>query len=136
MDQSVISGLGNIYRAELLYRHRLSPFRLGRDVDPAVLDAMWVDICALMRDGVRSGRIVTVDPADVVALSELDTDRPSSDDPELDGGEDTPALRRRRRDTGVYVYRRAGRRCLRCGTLISAREVAGRRLFWCAGCQV
>jgi endonuclease-8 len=136
MDQSVIAGIGNIYRAELLYRHGISPFREGRDVDPDAVDAMWADLRLLMRDGVRRGRIVTVDGVDGAALAHLDGDRPSFDDPDLDGGEDTPTRRRRRRDTGVYVYRRDGRPCLRCSTPISAQEVQGRRLFWCSRCQV
>src|SRR5579862_6803414 len=33
MDQSVIAGIGNIYRAELLYRARIHPLRPGKDVD-------------------------------------------------------------------------------------------------------
>lgn len=136
MDQSVIAGIGNIYRAELLYRHGVSPFREGREMEPEVVDAMWLDLVELMKDGVRRGRIVTVDPEDRAALAELDSDRPATDDPDLDGGEDTPNLRRRRRETGVYVYRRSGRLCLRCGSTVADQEWAGRRLFWCPGCQV
>jgi formamidopyrimidine-DNA glycosylase len=136
MDQSVIAGIGNIYRAELLYRHGVSPFREGREMVPEVVDAMWDDLVVLMKDGVRRGRIVTVDPDDRPRLAELDTDRPATDDPDLDGGEDTPTLRRRRRETGVYVYRRSGRRCLRCGSTIADQDMAGRRLFWCPGCQI
>ena len=96
---------------------------------------MWDDLVVLMKDGVRRGRIVTVDPDDVAALAELDHDRPAPDDPELDGGEDTQARRRVRRSTGVYVYRRDGRECLRCGSIIAAADFHGRRLFWCPGCQ-
>ena len=135
MDQSVLAGVGNIYRAELLFRHEVSPFTEGRDLSGDIVDAMWQDLVVLMKDGVRRGRIVTVAPEDVAALADLDTDRPSSDDPDLDGGEDTPARRRRRRDTGTYVYRRDGRACLRCGAEIRAEEFQGRRLFWCPGCQ-
>lgn len=136
MDQSVVAGVGNIYRAELLFRHRVSPFREGREVPPDVLDAMWEDLRVLMRDGVRRGRIVTVTRADVARLAALDADRPPADDPELDGGDDTLAMRRRRRETGTYVYRREGRPCVRCSTPVAARELSGRRLFWCPGCQV
>ena len=135
MDQSVLAGVGNIYRAELLHRHGVSPFTEGRELDGEVVDAMWADLVVLMKDGVRRGRIVTVAPEDVAALAALDTDRPSSDDPDLDGGEDTPAKRRLRRSTGVHVYRREGRACLRCGSEIRAEEFQGRRLFWCPGCQ-
>lgn len=135
MDQAVLSGVGNIYRAELLYRHEVSPFLEGRLLRPAVFDAMWADLVLLMNDGVRRGRIVTLDADDMDAMAELDADRPAADDPELDGGEDTPQIRRLRRSTGVYVYRRDGRACLRCGVPIRAQDVQGRRLYWCPGCQ-
>ena len=135
MDQSVLSGVGNIYRAELLYRHEVSPFTEGRALPGETVDAMWADLVLLMRDGVRRGRIVTVAPEDVARLAALDVDRPAADDPDLDGGEDTPARRRLRRSTGVYVYRREGRACLRCGAVVRAEEYQGRRLYWCPGCQ-
>ncbi len=38
MDQAVISGIGNIYRAELLFRARLSPFRPGNSVPKECAD--------------------------------------------------------------------------------------------------
>jgi len=136
MDQSVLAGVGNIYRAELLHRHQVSPFTAGRDLPGDLVEAMWRDLVTLMKDGVRRGRIVTVTGEDVATLAALDVDRPSSDDPSLDGGEDTPARRRARRSTGVYVYRRNGRACLRCGSVVRAEEFQGRRLYWCPGCQI
>ena len=136
MDQSVIGGAGNIYRAEVLYRQGISPFREGRSLAAEQFDDIWSDLVVLMKDGVKRGRIVTVDKADMRAMAELDSDRRAPDDPELDGGEDTPARRRARRETGVYVYQRTGRPCLRCGSSIAAREFYGRNLFWCPGCQV
>jgi endonuclease VIII len=136
MDQSVIAGIGNIYRAELLWRHRIAPFGIGRDVDPDIVGAMWDDLVVLMKDGVRRGRIVTVTPDDARRLTELDSDRADVDVSDLDGGEDTPDRRRRRRETGVYVYRRAGRPCLRCGSTVAMQDLNGRRLYWCPGCQI
>lgn len=135
MDQSVIAGVGNIYRAEVLFRHRISPYAEGRTVSEAKLRAVWDDLVVLMRDGVRRGRIVTVDPADVDALAALDADRPASDDPDLDGDDDSLAMRRRRRSTGAYVYGRAGRPCLRCGRGVRMAEMQGRRVYWCGYCQ-
>src|SRR3712207_5352101 len=64
MDQSVLAGVGNVYRAELLFRHRVSPFRPGRAVDPDLWARMWADLVRLMRAGVRMGRIVTTRPED------------------------------------------------------------------------
>ncbi len=33
MDQTVIAGVGNVYRSELLFRHRIDPYRPGVNVD-------------------------------------------------------------------------------------------------------
>ena len=35
IDQSVLAGVGNVYRAEILFRHRLDPYLPGRDVPPS-----------------------------------------------------------------------------------------------------
>ena len=62
MDQTVLAGVGNVYRAELLFRHGVSPFRPGRGVEPDLWSRMWADLVTLMRSGVRMGRIVTTRP--------------------------------------------------------------------------
>jgi endonuclease VIII len=116
MDQSVIAGVGNAYRAEVLFRAGLDPATPGSDVGPETLRAVWVDLVELMDRGVRSGRIDTVRP-------EHEPDamgRPARVD--AHGGE-------------VYVYRRAGMPCYVCGTEIRTREAAARNLFWCPRCQ-
>ena len=108
MDQSVIAGIGNIYRAELLYRHGIDPFAPGSSLDRAVFDSAWADLVKLMRAGVRAGRIVTTDP----------TDRPR-------------AKGRVSRGDSFYVYGRAGEPCRRCGAIVESALVAGRTLYWC-----
>ena len=116
MDQKVLAGVGNVYRAELLFRHNLNPMTPGRSLDRALWTDMWTDLVALMRTGVRRNRI------DTVRLEHLP--RAMGRAPRVDrhGGE-------------VYVYRRAGEPCLVCGTPVSTRELAGRNLFWCPTCQ-
>jgi len=116
MDQAVIAGVGNVYRAELLFRHGLDPLLPGRSLDRETWDAMWPDLVALMRDGVRTGRIDTVAP---------------EHDPRRRG---EPG-RRDRHGGEVYVYRRAGLPCLVCGTPVRHAEHAARNLFWCPTCQ-
>ncbi|MDX6277067.1 MAG: endonuclease [Nocardioidaceae bacterium] len=116
MDQRVLAGVGNVYRAELLFRHRVDPETPGRQLDREVWDAMWTDLVALMRTGERTGRIDTVRPEhEPEAMGR----EPRVDD---HGGE-------------VYVYRRTDLPCLVCGTPIRRRELAGRNLFWCPTCQ-
>src|SRR3954449_11177088 len=59
MDQSVLAGVGNVYRAELLFRHGVSPFRPGRALDGGTWARMWTDLGALMRAGGPMGRVGT-----------------------------------------------------------------------------
>jgi endonuclease-8 len=112
MDQSVVAGVGNVYRAEVLFRQRLDPFRPGRLHDAAVLHALWDDLVGLLRAGVRAGRIVTTLPDD--------RERPSG-----------PL----RRVDAYYVYGRAGLPCRICSTPVQDVLVSARRLFWCPVCQ-
>jgi endonuclease-8 len=116
LDQAVLAGVGNVYRAELLFRHRMHPLRPGRTVRVGQFRAMWEDLVALMAEGVRTGDIDTVRPEH--------TPEAMGRPPRVDdhGGE-------------VYVYRRAGQACHVCGRTVRTEVLAGRNLFWCPGCQ-
>ncbi|MFC6644016.1 Fpg/Nei family DNA glycosylase [Granulicella cerasi] len=114
MEQDVFAGIGNIYRAELLFRARQSPFTAGKDVSDAVLRKMWKDAGPLMQAGMVDRRIVTT----------LAKDRPRR------GGGVIAA------EDAHYVYRRNGLPCRICGTKVMKMEgFAGRNLFWCPVCQ-
>jgi endonuclease-8 len=95
LDQRLVAGIGNLWKAEALWEARVSPWRpLGELADRellAVLDAA----ARLMRTGV----------------------------------EGTRPLR--------HVYRRAGRVCRRCGTVIRSHPQGdpARIAYWCPGCQ-
>ena len=62
MDQKVIAGVGNVYRAELLFRQRLNPWLPGAELSPDAARRLWDDTVAMMSDGVRDGRIITTPP--------------------------------------------------------------------------
>lgn len=113
MDQSVVSGIGNVYRAELLFRARLNPHTPGRDVPEDTVRALWRDWTRLLAIGVETGQMMTMD--------DLDPD----------------AYRRAmaHRDDRHWVYHRAGLPCRVCGTAIVVEEAAGRKLYWCPRCQ-
>jgi endonuclease-8 len=61
MDQEVLAGVGNVYRCEVLYRNRVSPFRPGREIRPATWRAIWGDLVRLMPLGVAFNQILTMD---------------------------------------------------------------------------
>lgn len=112
MDQSVLSGVGNVYRAEILFRHRIPPYLPGRDLTVDRWTALWTDLVTLMRAGLRTGRIVTTRP--------LDRDRRRGSVRTMDAH---------------YVYRRAELPCRVCRTPIAMRLLAERKLYWCPTCQ-
>ncbi|WP_026549202.1 DNA-formamidopyrimidine glycosylase family protein [Arthrobacter sp. Br18] len=109
MDQSVIAGIGNVYRAELLFLQRIHPWRPGKAVLESEALALWEDAVRLMGDGVREGRIITT-------TTEA-----------RDG--------RTKKAAPHYVYRRTGELCRRCGTAISRADLAARTVYWCPQCQ-
>jgi endonuclease-8 len=113
MDQSVVAGIGNVYRAELLFRARLDPFRLGRDLPEETVRALWRDWVHLLGIGVATGQMMTMDDLD-------------------------PESYRRAlaaRDDRHWVYHRTGEPCRVCGTPIAMKELAGRKLYWCPNDQ-
>ena len=110
MDQTVVAGVGNVYRAELLFRHRIHPLRPGRTLRVGQWQAMWDDLVVLMTEGVRTGTIDTVRPEhEPEAMG-----RPPRDDDH--GGE-------------VYVYRRTGQPCHVCGRPVSTTVLGARNLL-------
>lgn len=60
MDQSVIAGIGNIYRTEILWRQRLHPLQPGNSLSVEAFRILWADACALLALGVERNAIVTV----------------------------------------------------------------------------
>ena len=112
MEQDVIAGIGNIYRAELLFRAGVSPFTPGKDVPVAKLREIWKDAVPLMKAGMVDRRIVTTHRKHRLNKATVES------------------------DDAHYVYRRNGQDCRLCGTAVKKREgFAGRNLFWCEGCQ-
>lgn len=116
MNQEVVAGVGNVYRAEVLFRLGLDPYTPGRELSREMWDAIWADLSILMREGVKRGRIDTVRPEHEPTVMGRE---PRMDD---HGGE-------------VYVYRRDGRHCHICGADVRKATLGGRNLFWCPVCQ-
>ncbi len=108
MNQDVIAGIGNVYRAELLFRAGVSPHRLGNSMRTNQLQEIWDDAVKLLRIGVKTGFMITKD--------DLFNKNPSKSDRN-------------------WLYKREGQPCERCNTKIALELMATRKLYWCPGCQ-
>lgn len=113
MDQSVVSGIGNVYRAELLFRARLNPHTPGRQVPEDTARALWKDWTKLLRLGVKTGQMLTMDGLRGAAYERALASRADRH----------------------WVYHRTGLPCRVCGTAILMEELGGRKLYWCPVCQ-
>ncbi len=110
MDQAVVAGVGNVYRAEVLFVTGIHPLVPSREVTREQWDEIWLRLRTWMRHGVRANRIVTVDP-DEVGMNRA----------------------RLRRERATYVYRQE--HCRRCGAPVRRWDLAGRWAYACEACQ-
>jgi endonuclease-8 len=110
LDQAVVAGIGNVYRAELLWLVNVAPQRAGKDLTRDEFDALWAEMVRQLRLGVRRNKIVTRSNADLP----------------------TSAAKVGRKDA-VYAYQQE--HCVRCGSTMHVEEMGGRRIWWCPVCQ-
>src|SRR5699024_10894125 len=108
MGQKVIGGIGNIYRAEGLFRLDLDPHTPANALTGETHEAIWQDQVRLLGIGVETGRIITTEPEH----------RPGVE------------LAHAWPDHANYVYQRQGQLCLVCGTnSIVVEELEARKLY-------
>jgi endonuclease-8 len=110
MDQSVLAGIGNVYRAEILNVYGVHPEAPANSVTRDQFDSMWATLVGWLRHGVKDQVIITVDP-------------------KLLG---KPRSRIKRREA-LWVYKQD--RCRRCGTEVRRWDLAGRWAYACETCQ-
>ncbi|MEU6221689.1 DNA-formamidopyrimidine glycosylase family protein [Streptomyces sp. NPDC047022] len=105
LDQRNLAGIGNVYKSELCFLLRATP---------------WLPVGALPAE--YAARL----PALAKRLLEANRDRPARN---------TTG----RRDQNLFVYGRAPRPCLRCGTPVRVADQGDgsreRPTYWCPACQ-
>ena len=110
LDQGFLAGLGNIYVDEALWRARLHPLRRSDSLTPAEIDRLHEGIVAALRQGIAN-RGTTL-----------------SDYQDLAGARGT-------NQESLFVFRREGQPCPRCGTPIERLRIGGRATHVCPHCQ-
>lgn len=113
MDQSVVAGIGNVYRAEILFRARMNPHTPARTISTEQARDLWVDWSRLLEIGVTTGQMMTMDGLDEAAHRRALASRADRH----------------------WVYKREGLPCRVCGTHIVLEEMGNRKLYWCPSCQ-
>lgn len=113
LDQQIISGIGNIYADEMLWRARIAPFRPGGSLDAGEMRALRRAVRPVLEAGLAAGGTSLDDLAYLL--------------PDGRAGEFVERL---------AVYGRLGEPCPRCGTPIERTVLRQRSSHWCPTCQV
>jgi len=115
LDQSAISGIGNVYKSEILFAGRVDPFAKVDALTAADIERLVAIAVKFMRANAAEGT-----PAAIQTYRGL----------RRTTGRHDPGAR-------LWVYGRAGRPCRRCGTEISRAKQGphARSTYWCPRCQ-
>ena len=113
LNQRVLAGIGNVFKSEILFAMRLNPFVPAASVDDDTLERLLATARKLLAVNVleRADRLS-------IGAGRRTTGRMSPSEP-------------------LWVYGRAGQRCLKCGSTIKSAKTGpdARLTYWCPSCQ-
>ncbi|WP_058304348.1 Fpg/Nei family DNA glycosylase [Gorillibacterium timonense] len=110
LDQRFLSGIGNCYTDEICFHAGIRPDRRIHDLSAEEVSNLYDSMKTILTKGIASGGYM---------------ENPLYTGDRLTGGFNELC----------QVYDRGGERCNRCGDTIVQTELAGRKLFYSAGCQ-
>ena len=110
LNQSVIAGVGNVYRSEIMFLLRIHPNTPGKSLAREQFVELWSKLRSLLKIGVRYNRIIIPDPKDV--------GKPRS---------------RMSKSERLLIYKRT--RCIDCDYPIESWILGARKVFACTQCQ-
>jgi formamidopyrimidine-DNA glycosylase len=110
MDQSKLAGVGNIYASEILFQAGILPERPAEKVSREERKILFHAIKKVLEKGIKLRGTSDSDYRDTAGAP----------------GEFQKVLK---------VYRRAGKKCPRCGTIVQRIKLGQRGTFFCPVCQ-
>ena len=120
LNQRVLAGLGNVYKSEVAFAAGVNPFRAMKTITPREMEKMVEVAQRYMKANVFDGTSSQTGGEGIVTYS--------------GSRRTTHAMDREER---LWVYRRQGQECRRCGAVVMMRKqgVQARSTYWCPECQ-
>ena len=109
LDQSIISGIGNIYADEILFLSRVNPSIKGKDLSDKMLEDIIKNTRIVLEQGIKN-RGTTIHSFSSLGVT----------------GDNQSHL---------LVHTREGMKCFTCGNLIKKTRINGRGTYYCPSCQ-
>jgi formamidopyrimidine-DNA glycosylase len=110
MDQNLISGIGNIYRSEILFEAGIMPEKLAKDLSDKERKEIYKQIGVVLKKAIKL--------------------RGTSDSDYRDTDGAPGGFQKM-----LKVYNREKQTCQKCGTIIVRKKMGGRSVFFCSKCQ-
>jgi endonuclease-8 len=110
LNQSVIAGVGNVYRAEILFLLGIHPQLPANEIERETFDELWELTVELLQIGVKHDRIITAG---------------------IDASGRVP--KRLKASERLNIYKRSN--CPTCESSVKAWELANRKMYACGKCQ-
>ena len=111
LDQAILAGVGNIFRAEILFEIGMDPNLPGNAIEPSRFDELWKSMTKMMRVSLKHGRIISVTAKEA--------------------GKPLAKLGNQER---FRVYGKT--HCPHCGDAIAQDKIASRKMYFCRRCQI
>ena len=110
LNQNYICGIGNIYANEILFRSKISPFKLGKNLYEEEFNQLLNSIEYILQEAIKKGGSSIKDYKNInEGLGYF--------------------------QTVFKVYNKEGSTCYQCKSLIAKRKQNGRSTFYCKKCQ-
>lgn len=110
MEQELISGIGNIYRSEILFKAGIMPTRHIKDLSDKEIKKIYQAIKKVLEQAIKLRGTSDSDYRDTAGAP----------------GNFQKVMK---------VYRQAGKKCPKCDTIIKRSTLGQRSVFFCAKCQ-
>ena len=110
LDQTIIAGLGNIYADEVLFKTRISPLRLGKDIKAKEIELIINSSAEILSEATLKGGTSIYSYTSALGVQ----------------GNYQNELK---------VHFRAKQKCYSCDQLIKKIKVGGRGTYYCSKCQ-
>jgi endonuclease-8 len=116
LNQRVMAGIGNVYKSEICFACKVHPFRLVSSLTDAEVSCLIETAQRMLAANVKDGT-----PGEIVTYTGLRRTTGSSNS-----------------GARLWVYRRSGQQCRRCGEIILMRKQGpgARSTYWCPECQL
>lgn len=110
LDQTIMTGIGNIYADEILYLSKINPYKKAKELSDKELNSIIINTKKVLEKAIEEGGT---------------TIRSYTSEEGVSG----------RFQNSLLVHSREKESCYGCGTIIKREKIGGRSTYFCPNCQ-